>query len=110
MWPRSRFWLLCVDWYPALATAALPWSTTAVEILMAVWLVVLIPTIEPVELKNSFLRPESFLPAVLFALAVVGLSWTDVDRTGMAQGLGPVVKFTALPLLIYHFQRSPRGK
>ncbi|WP_369723571.1 O-antigen ligase family protein [Bradyrhizobium sp. LLZ17] len=77
---------------------------------MAIWLVVLVPTVDPIELKRSFVRPESFLPAVLFALAVVGLSWTDVDRTGMAQGLGPVVKFAALPLLIYHFQRSPRGE
>ncbi|MGY4483318.1 hypothetical protein ACVWWR_002509 [Bradyrhizobium sp. LM3.2] len=70
---------------------------------MAIWLVVLIPTIEPGELKKSFLRPESFLPAALFALAVLGLLWTDVDRTGMLQGLGPVAKFAVLPLLIYHF-------
>lgn len=108
-WPQSRFWLICVDWYPALAAAALPWSTTAVEIFLALWLVVLIPTIDAEELKKSFLRPASFLPAVLFALAVLGLLWTDVDRTGMLQGLGPVAKFAVLPLLIYHFQRSQRA-
>lgn len=109
-WPQSRFWLICVDWYPALAAAALPWSTTAVEIFLALWLVVLIPTIDAEELKKSFLRPASFLPAVLFALAVLGLLWTDVDRTGMLQGLGPVAKFAVLPLLIYHFQRSQRAE
>lgn len=75
---------------------------------MAIWLVVLLPTINLKELRESIGRPASFMPALLFALAVVGLFWTDVDQVGKLQGLGPIVKFAFLPLLIYHFQRSQR--
>src|SRR5258707_15798139 len=44
-WPQSRLWLLCVDLYPALAAASLPWSTTAVSIFMVLWLLVVLPTV-----------------------------------------------------------------
>src|ERR1700744_524420 len=69
-WPKSRFWLTCLDLYPALAAFALPWSTTAVSIVLAVWFISLLPTISPRALIASLQRPASFLPIVFFALAL----------------------------------------
>src|SRR3954453_16468997 len=75
-WPQSRFWLLCVDIYPALAAASLPWSTTAVSVFIVLWLVVLLPTIRWRDFFESLRAPASYLPLALVALAVAGLSWT----------------------------------
>jgi O-antigen ligase len=54
---RSPFWLLCVDIYPVLVAASIPWSTTAVAIFMIVWFLVLIPTIEPRSFLGSLKHP-----------------------------------------------------
>jgi hypothetical protein len=42
-WPQSRFWLFCVDLYPALAAASLAWSTTAVSVFMVLWILAVLP-------------------------------------------------------------------
>ena len=73
-WPQSRFWLLCVDLYPALAAASLPWSTTAVSVFMALWMLVVLPTIRWQEFLESLRAPASFLPLAFVALAIAGLS------------------------------------
>src|SRR4051794_41230269 len=75
-WLQSRFWLLCVDIYPALAAASLPWSTTAVSVFMLLWLIVLLPTIRWPEFYKAFHAPASYLPLAFFALAFAGLFWT----------------------------------
>ena len=75
-WPQSRFWLVCVDLYPALAAASLPWSTTAVSIFMVLWLIVVVPTIHWQAFCASLRAPASFLPLALLGLALAGLFWT----------------------------------
>jgi O-antigen ligase len=107
--PKSRFWLLCTDLYPALAAFALPWSTTAVSVLLVVWLIVLFPTIGVRAFLASLKRPESFLPIVLFALALFGTLWADATWAVRFQGLHPAFKLLAIPLLLYHFGRSQRA-
>lgn len=108
-WPQSRFWLLCVDLYPALAAASLPWSTTAVSVFMVLWLIVLLPTIRWPAFLESLRAPASYLPLALFALALAGLFWTRESWPGGIQGVEPVAKLLAIPLLLYHYQRSERG-
>jgi O-antigen ligase len=107
--PSSWFWLLCVDLYPALAAFFLPWSTSAVAIFMVVWLIVLFPTINGREFLTSLKRAESFLPIVFFALAVLGMLWAEGPWGARFQGLHPVSKLLAIPLLLYHFGRSRRS-
>jgi hypothetical protein len=106
---KSRFWLLCTDLYPALAAFALPWSTTAVSVLLVVWLITLVPTINLRGFLASLKRPESFLPIAFFALALVGMQWTDDSWAVRFLGLHPVFKLLAIPLLLYHFRRSQRS-
>jgi O-antigen ligase len=107
--PQSQFWRLCVDLYPALAAASLPWSTTAVSVFMVLWLIALLPTIRWPAFFETLRTPASYLPLALFALALAGLLWTQESWPAGIQGLLPVVKLLAVPLLLYHFERSERG-
>jgi O-antigen ligase len=108
-WPQSRFWLLSVDVYPALAAAALPWSTSAVCIFAAVWLAIVLPTIHWPAFFESLRAPARSLPLAFFALALLGVLWASDTAAVKLLGLSPVVKLLAIPLLIYHYQRSERG-
>jgi O-antigen ligase len=108
-WPQSRFWLLCVDIYPALAAASLPWSTTAVSVFMLLWLIVVLPTIRWPAFFEALHAPASYLPLAFFALAFAGLFWTADSWPVGFQGLLPVTKLLAVPLLLYHYERSERG-
>jgi O-antigen ligase len=106
---RSPFWLFCVDMYPVLVAASIPWSTTAVAILMIVWFFVLIPTIEPHLFLRFLEHPACFLPIAFFALAVIGTLWADGPWPARLHGISPVTKLLAIPFLFYHFGRSTRG-
>jgi O-antigen ligase len=108
-WPQSRLWLLSVDLYPALAGASLPWSTTAVSIFMVLWMLVVLPTIHWQTFFESLRTPASFLPLALLALAFAGLFWTEDSWPVGIQGVAPVTKLLAVPLLLYHYERSERG-
>jgi O-antigen ligase len=106
---RSWFWLFCVDIYPVLVAVCLPWSTTAVAVFMAIWFVVLLPTIEPSAFLNTLKLPALWLPLAFFALAILGMLWADAPWSTRIHGADPVVKLLAIPLLAYHFGRSRRG-
>ena len=107
---RSRFWLLCLDLYPVLAAFALPWSTTAVSVLFVLWPITLLPTIDPRAFLASLRRPESFMPVLLFGLALTGMLWADGPWADRLLGLHPVFKLLAIPLLFVQFRRSDRGE
>jgi O-antigen ligase len=108
-WPQSRFWLFCVDLYPALAAASLPWSTTAVSVFMVLWLLVVVPTIRWPAFFEALRAPASYLPLAFLALAFAGLFWTADNWPVGFQGLAPVSKLLAVPLLVYHYERSEHG-
>jgi O-antigen ligase len=107
--PNGWLWLLTLDLYPALVALVLPWSTSAVSILIVLWLGAIIPTIQPRAFWASVKRPESLLPLAFFALAVVGMLWADGPWATRLQGLHPVAKLLVIPLLLYHFSRSRRS-
>ena len=105
--PAAR--ILNIDLVAVLVAAMLPWSTSGVAIGMALWLIALAPTIEWRPLLHSLRRPISWLPIALVALAAVGMLWSDAPWAARVYALSPATKLLALPLLLYHFQRSPRG-
>ncbi|MBU6458347.1 MAG: O-antigen ligase family protein [Bradyrhizobium sp.] len=109
MAPNGWLWVLTLDFYPALAAFMLPWSTSAVSVLIVLWLGAIIPTIQPRPFWTSVKRPESLLPLVFFALALVGMLWADAPWAVRLQGLHPVSKLLVIPLLLYHFSRSRRA-
>jgi O-antigen ligase len=101
--------VLNVDLLMVLTAAALPWSTSAVAILMVFWLLAVLPTLDPPVFLRSLAHPFCFLPLALFALALLGTLWANGPWPARIQGINPVVKLLALPLLLYHFQRTERG-
>ena len=108
-WRHSVGLTLTVDVLAVLVAAVLPWSTSGVGILMVLWFLALIPTLDPRALLRSLTRPASALPLALFALAVVGTLWSDSPWPARLHGINPVAKLFAIPLLLYHFERSQRS-
>jgi len=105
----SRGWLLTVDVYPALVAAAIPWSTSAVGIFIFLWLLALIPTVEPPAFLSSLKRPAFWLPLAFVGLALAGTLWAEGPWSIRLQGINPVTKLLVIPLLLYHFERSRRA-
>ena len=108
-WNNSAALVRNVDRLAVLIAILLPWSTTGVGVAVVLWLIALAPTIEPRALLQSFKRLPSALPIAFFALVVAGLLWSDASAHERMHQLSQVGKFLLLPLLIYHFERSPRG-
>ena len=101
--------ILNVDLVAVLVAALLPWSTSGVAIVMVIWLVALVYTLEMRTFLTSLRRPVCMLPIALFVLAAVGTLWSDAPWGARLYALSPVTKLLALPLLLYHFQRTTRG-
>jgi O-antigen ligase len=101
--------ILNVDLVAVLVAALLPWSTSGVAIVMVVWLVALVYTLEMRPFLASLRRPVCMLPIALVVLAAVGILWSDAPWGARLYALSPVTKLLALPLLLYHFQRTTRG-
>lgn len=107
---QARAWQFSLDLYPLLVAAALPWSTSAVVIVMTIWIIVLIPTIEPAGFFRILRTPAALAPIAFFALAIIGLSWADGPWSARLHGVGPVARLLVLPFLFYHFGRSSRAR
>ena len=71
--------------------------------------VVVLPTIRWPAFFEALRAPASYLPLAFLALAMAGLFWTEDSWPVGIQGLLPVSKLLAVPLLLYHYERSERG-
>src|SRR5690349_9630704 len=69
------------DWLAVAVAVSLPWSTTATGILIALWLVAALPTLELGALRREIESPAGGLPILLWLLAALGLLWADVSWT-----------------------------
>jgi O-antigen ligase len=105
--PAAR--VLNVDLLAVLTAASLPWSTSAVAVLIVLWLLALVPTLDGRAFVRSLTRPACLLPLALFALAAAGTLWADNPWPARLHGISPVGKLLAIPFLLYHFERSERG-
>jgi O-antigen ligase len=94
----------------AIAVAAsLPWSTSATGILVGLWLVVVLPTLDLAGLRREIATPAGGLPVLLVVFAALGIVWTEVSWTTAFAGLTPFLKLLLIPLLFFYFRRSERG-
>jgi O-antigen ligase len=101
--------ILNIDLLTVLIAILLPWSTSGVAIAAVLWIIALIPTIEVRAFLRSLMRPICALPITFFALALVGTLWSDASWGARLYAVSPTAKLLMLPLLLYHFERSPRG-
>src|SRR6266702_1795213 len=54
--------------------------------------------------------PISAAPIALVLLALVGTLWSDAAWGARFYAVNPTIKLLVLPVLLYHFERSPRGR
>jgi hypothetical protein len=110
IWRNTAAWTKAADIAVVLLAISLPWSTSLVAIFAVVWLLLLIPTVELRDFVETLKRPACVFPVLLLALAVAGTLWaTDIPWAARLQGINPVVKLLAIPILIRHFEKSGRG-
>jgi O-antigen ligase len=105
--PAAR--ILNVDLLAVLIAVLLPWSTSGVVIAAVLWIIALLPTIESGAFLRSLRRPICLLPMAMFGLALIGTLWSDAPWGERLHAVGPTVRLLALPLLLYHFERTQRG-
>lgn len=107
--PRTAYPLWPADAFIVLVAATLPWSTSLPAIFICLWAVALAFTIDVKTFQNLMKRPACALPVAFFLLALIGTLWSSAAWETRIYSIGPLAKLLAIPLLIYHFQRSPRS-
>ena len=96
-----------------LATAvavSLPWSTSATAVLIVLWLIALVPTLDVGSVRRELFSAAGGLPVVLWVLAAVGMLWADVSWSERVAGLSGFHKLLCIPLLLAQFRRSTQAR
>src|SRR5947199_1570635 len=75
------------DWLAAAAAIALPWSTSATSILIVLWLLAAIPSLDARSARRAFSSWAGVLPVLLWTLGAVGMLWSDVSVSERLAGL-----------------------
>ncbi|MGP0088931.1 MAG: O-antigen ligase family protein [Xanthobacteraceae bacterium] len=88
---------------------SLPWSSSATAILLVLWLLALLPTLDWASLRRELIHPAGGLPVLLFAIAALGTLWADVPWPERFGGLDSFARLLVIPLLFLQFRRSARG-
>ena len=106
---RARIAALA-DYLAAAAIISLPWSTSATSILVPLWVVAVVLTLDRAALQQMLATPAAMLPVALGVLAIVGVLWSEADWSERLQGPSPFLKLLVIPLLFVQFSRSERSE
>jgi O-antigen ligase len=98
------------DWLAVAVAVSLPWSTTATGILVVLWLLAVLPTLDMAAIRRELATPAGGLPVLLWALAVAGVLWADVSWSERLAGLSSFHRLLVIPLLLAQFRRSEHGR
>jgi hypothetical protein len=108
-WRDPQVWSKAADIIAVLTALSLPWSTSLCGIFTVMWLVAVAPTVDLTAFLALLKRPICLFPVALFALAVIGTLWSDAAWGTRFYAVAPTAKLLMLPILFYHYARSPRG-
>jgi len=97
------------DWLAVAVVASFPWSTSVSGILLGVWLLCLIPTLDLRSLRWAIAVPAAAIPLALFLYGVIGMAWGGASLADQWGSIKPTFRFLAFPLLFIQFRRSERG-
>jgi O-antigen ligase len=97
------------DGLAAAVAVSLPWSTSATSILIVLWIIAVVPTLDIASARRELLSAAGGLPVLLWALGVVGMLWADVSWSERIAGLSGFHKLLLIPLLLAQFRRSPHA-
>lgn len=103
----SLVWL--ADWLAVAVAIALPWSTSAVGICVAVWLIALVPTLDVAVVRRELATAAGGFAVLLWCLAALGMLWADVPWHERFAGFNSFHRLLAIPLLLAQFRRSNNG-
>src|SRR6266566_139450 len=98
------------DWAAVAVAVALPWSTSATSILLVVWLITLVPTLDAAAIWREVKSPAGGLPVLLWLLGAIGMLWADVSWPERFAGLGGFHRLLTIPVLLAQFRRSENGR
>jgi len=97
------------DGLAAAVAVSLPWSTSATGVLVVVWLIALVPTLDAAAVRREALSAAGGLPLLLWMLAAIGMLWADVSWSERIAGLSGFHKLLFIPLLLAQFRRSSQA-
>jgi hypothetical protein len=97
------------DWAAVAVAIALPWSTSVTGIAIAVWLVVLLLSLDASSIKRELVTAAGGLPVMLWCLGAVGMLWAYVSWHDRFAGLDGFHRLLAIPLLLAQYRRSGNG-
>ena len=98
------------DWLAVAIAVSLPWSTSATGILILLWLVAVVPTLDAASVRREVMTAAGGLPVLLWALGTIGMLWADVSWGERIDGLRGYHKLLTIPLLLAQFRRSGQAK
>jgi O-antigen ligase len=107
--PGRQDFLQLADWLAVGVALSLPWSTSATSILIVLWFLAWLPSLDLNALRREVASAAGGLPALLWALAVLGLLWASVPWGERFEGLGSFHRLLAIPVLLAQFRSSERG-
>jgi O-antigen ligase len=84
---------------------ALPWSVSATEILIVLWLIALLPTLSAEAVRREVMSAAGGLPVLLWLLGVLGMLWADASWSERIAGLSGFHKLLVVPLLLAQYRR-----
>src|SRR5580693_5318629 len=85
------------DWAAAGVAVSLPWSTSATSILLVVWLITLLPTLDVTTVRREVETAAGGLPVLLWLLAAVGMLWAEVSWAERIHALGGFHRLLIIP-------------
>jgi hypothetical protein len=97
------------DWLAIAVAASLPWSTSASGILIALWFIAIVATLDVQSLRWSITIPAAAVSVALFALGVMGTAWSNASLHDQWGSIKPTLRLLALPMLFIQFRNSGRG-
>jgi O-antigen ligase len=97
------------DWLAVAVAVSLPWSTTVTGILIALWLLAVLPTLDVAAVRRELVTAAGGLPVLLWVLAALGMLWADVSWPERLGGFAAFHRLLLIPLLLAQFRRSAHG-
>jgi len=98
------------DLLAAAVLVSIPWSTTATAVLVVLWLLALVPTLDWPAARREVWTPAGGLPVLFVLLAAVGMLWADASWRERLGGLDSFHRLLVIPLLFAQFRRSENGR
>jgi hypothetical protein len=97
--------------FAIIGAAALPWSTSVGSSCILAFAIGFLTTVKPAEFFRSLKHPASLVTLALCLVTLLGVLWAvEISWPERIRGLAPMGKLLGIPILIYYFSQSDRGR